>query len=206
MSIFPLKNSCFVTSVTLASLKAFGLESLDWEPEILRDAFQEQFELRKMSQKLFDKLNCGYTLVGTNAFPASIEGFLSSTAIMNNQPFEEDEIPYCSLENCAWSVWEYMNLIGETKNGAPTEEFAPDIIAYIQETGKINGVTEFPTYLAFANRPDGSMPDLTGDADAFMMYEARQKDYINRINRYVADKQARLNEELTLLKNARLIG
>lgn len=206
MEKWPLDKSCFVTSVTLAALKAFGLESLEWEPEILRDAFQDRFELPKMPQKLFDKLNCGYTLVGTDAFEGSIEGFLSSTAIMNNMSFDEDEIPYCTLEQCAWSVWEYINLTGDIENGRPSVKFSPDICLYLQEAGKANGVTKFPTWLDFATPENGALPDLTGDADLFSMYNARQESYISDMNAFVTQKQAVLAAELNKLKNAGIIA
>lgn len=39
MSTFPLKNNCFVTSVTLLSLCKLGPDSMNMEPETLRDAF-----------------------------------------------------------------------------------------------------------------------------------------------------------------------
>ena len=206
MSTFPLTKECFVTAVTLPALKAFGLESLDWEPEILRDAFEEQFDMKKMSQKLFDKLNCGYMLIGTDAFTSSIEGFLSATCIMNNLVFEEDEIPYCSLEQCAWSVWEYINLLGDIKDGAPTVEFSSDIVKYIQEAGRQNGVSKFPKWLSFADPENGSMPDTTGDPELFQMYNARQQDYISDLNGFVKYKQSLLTKELQDLHSTGLVG
>ena len=127
MSEFPLNSQCFVTPLALTAIKTFGLESLDWEPEVLRDCFEEQFDMKHMPQKMFDKLNCGYMLIGTDAFSSTIEGFLSATAIMNNLVFSEDEIPYCSLDMCAWSVWEYGMLMGEIEDGKSVEAFSPDI-------------------------------------------------------------------------------
>lgn len=206
MSEWPLSKECFVTSVTLATLKAFGLESLDWEPEILRDAFEEQFDMKKMPQKLFDKLNCGYTLVGTDAFNSTIEGFLSCTAIMNNLVFDESEPPFCSLEMCAWSVWEYSLLLGDLQDGKPTVEFSPDITAYIREAGKLNGVSRFPKWLSFANPESEPMPDMTGDTDLFEMYNARQDAFISNMNGFVTAKQQRLNEELRKLEELKIIG
>lgn len=206
MSDWPLNKECFVTSITLAALKKFGLESLDWEPEILRDAFEEQFDLAKLSQKAFDKLNCGYMLVGTDAFTSTIEGFLSATAIMNNLVFSEDEAPYCSLEMCAWSIWEYGELLGGIEDGKSTEQFCPDIIAYIQEVGKTNGVYRFPKWMEFANPPDNSMPDITSDADQFTMFENRQNNYISDLNGFVTAKQQLLTEELKKLQAAGIIG
>ena len=201
MSDWPLNKECFVTSITLAALKKFGLESLAFEPEILRDAFEEQFDLAKLSQKAFDKLNCGYMLVGTNAFEATIEGFLSATATMNNLLFDQAEVPFCSLEQCAWSVWEYLNLLGDIDNGQPTVTFCPDIVEYIRKAGNLNGISEFPPWLAFANSTP-AMPDISDDVEQFEMYRARQQDYISVIMASVAEKQERLNKELLELKNA----
>ena len=206
MSEWPLSKECFVTSVTLAALKAFGLESLDWEPEILRDAFEEQFEIKHMPQKLFDKLNCGYTLVGTDAFNSTIEGFLSCTAIMNNLVFDESEPPFCSLEMCAWSVWEYALVLGDLQDGKPTIEFSPDITAYIREVGKLNGISRFPKWLSFANKEDEPMPDTTGDADLFAMYNNRQDAFISDMNGFVQHKQQLLNDELRKLEELKIIA
>ena len=206
MSDFPLNSQCFVTPLALTAIKAFGLESLDWEPEILRDAFEAQFEMNKMPQKMFDKLNCGYMLIGTDAFSSTIEGFLSATAIMNNLVFSEDEIPYCSLDMCAWSVWEYLMLLGDIKDGAPTIEFSPDIITYIQQAGAQNGVYQFPKWLEFANPPKDALPDLTGDPDLFGSFMSRQENYISDLNGFVTEKQRLLTEELQKLQENGILG
>lgn len=202
----PLKNNCFVTSIALVGLKHLGPESMAYEPEILRDAFESQFGMQKMSQKMFDKLNCGYMLVSTDAFVSTIEGFLTATAVMNDLVFEEDEIPFCTLENCAWSVWEYINLMGEIKDGQPTEQFCPEIIEYIREAGKLNGVSKFPQWLAFADPSDDAIPDLTGDVSLFEMYQARQQDYISDLNGFVSKKQEDLTNELLNLQNSGFLG
>ena len=47
MSDFPLKKDCFVTSITLATLRSLGLESLDWDPLILRDAAEAAFDMKR---------------------------------------------------------------------------------------------------------------------------------------------------------------
>jgi hypothetical protein len=206
MSDFPLNRECFVTPLALTAIKKFGPESLEWEPEILRDAFEETFEMNKMPQKMFDKLNCGYMLIGTDAFSSTIEGFLSATAIMNNLVFSEDEAPYCSLEMCAWSIWEYINLMGDIKDGKPTIEFCPDIIKYIQEVGRTNGISKFPPWMEFANPEDASMPDMTGDADLFEMYNQRQSNYISDLNGFVTEKQKLLTEELLTLQKDGILG
>ena len=155
---------------------------------------------------MFDKLNCGYMLVSTDAFVSTIEGFLTATAVMNNLVFEEDTIPYCTLEQCAWSVWEYINLMGEIKDGMPTEQFCPEIITYIREVGRLNGVSTFPSWLSFANEDTGALPDLTGDISLFEMYQARQQDYISDLNGFVTTKQQELTSELLNLQQTGFLG
>ena len=139
-----------MSSVTLLSLCKLGPESMSMEPETLRDALEADFNMSKMPQKLFDKLNCGYMLVGTDAFTSTIEGFLTATAIMNNMVFDDTEIPFCTFKQCAWSIWEYINLLGDIQEGQPTVPFSDDIVIYIREAGKLNGISVFPNWMSFA--------------------------------------------------------
>lgn len=207
MIALPLTRDCFVTSITLAFLRQTGKDALDWDPLIVRDAFEGIFNIKKMPQRMFDKLNCGLTLIGTSLFTESIEGFLMGTACMNNLVIDGSTVSFCTLRNCAWGVWEYANLNGDIdQDSRPTEKFSPDIIKYIQEAGKLNGVTKFPVWLDFASLPSDSMPDMTEDLDLFEAYNSRQEDYIEGLNVFVSEKQAALTAELTELKRLGFIG
>lgn len=205
MSELPINKNSFVSTMAMLGMRALGLESLDWEPEILRDAFEDAYGIDKLSQRLFDKLNCGYMLVGTDAFTTSIEAFLSATAVMNNMVFEADEVPYCTFEMCAWSVWEYINLMGDIEDGKPTDQFSPEIILYIQKAANENGISRFPLWLKFAE-PENNLPDLSGDIDQFEMYQERQNDRISDMNGFVTRKQEELTEELTNLQKLGFLG
>jgi hypothetical protein len=118
---------------------------------------------------------------------------------MNNLVFDSSEIPYCELKHCAWSVYEYMNLLGDTENGKPTDVFCPEIITYIKEVGKSNGIYRFPDCLSFADSEQPLPADLTGDVTLFEMYHARQDDYIAEINNYVNNRKEMLEKELLQL-------
>lgn len=205
MSELPINKNSFVSTMAMLGMRALGLESLDWEPEILRDAFEDAYGIDKLSQRLFDKLNCGYMLVGTDAFTTSIEAFLSATAVMNNMVFEADEVPYCTFEMCAWSVWEYINLMGDIEDGKPTDQFSSEIILYIQKAANENGISRFPLWLKFAE-PENNLPDLSGDIDQFEMYQERQNDRISDMNGFVTRKQEELTEELTNLQKLGFLG
>ena len=203
MSRLPLDRNCFVTSITLATLSKLGLVALDMDPLMVRDAFQDVFDIREMPQRMFDKLNCGLTLVGTSLYTDSIEGFLSCTAVMNNQVIDGSTISYCK---CAWGVWEYMNLNGDVDaESKPTETFSPDIVAYIQQVANRNGVTSMPAWLKFAEKDASAMPDLSEDIDLFESYTARQESYVGAMNEYIKARQDELLKELKSLVEAGVI-
>ena len=120
--------------------------------------------------------------------------------------FDQETVPFCSLAECAWSVWEVGQLLGETQEGKSTLEFCPDIVKYIQEAGKLNGVTNFPVWLDFADDSPQEYPDMSGDVSQFDMYMQRQQEYIQRLNKAVTAKQERLTAELKELEKLGLVG
>lgn len=201
MKPLPLDRNCFVTSVTLVFLKKFGLDALDWDPIIVRDAFEEGFGFKKMPQRMFDKLNCGLSLIGTSLYTTTIEGFLTGTACMNNLVLGGNTAPYVDFEQCSWGIWEYANLNGDIDDKShPTEEFSPDIIKYIQDVGARNGITAMPVWMDFAEPEDtSSMPDMGEDVDLFNQYMQRQQEYREDMTRYVLGRQELLKLELQKL-------
>ena len=96
--------------------------------------------------------------------------------------------------------------MGDIKDGAPTIEFSPDIITYIQQAGAQNGVYQFPKWLEFANPPQDALPDLTGDPDLFGSFMSRQENYISDLNGFVTEKQRLLTEELQKLQENGILG
>lgn len=126
---------------------------------------------------------------------------------MNNMVLNSDTIPFVSLEQCAWGVWEYMNLNGDMdENKMPTETFSPDIIKYIQEAGKLNGIMKYPAWLDFAKLPDDAFPDLSDDVALFNAFMSRQDDYVTSISGFVALRQEQMAAELKKLADAGYIA
>lgn len=207
MTDFPLDRNCFVTSITLVALRRFGFDIMDWDPLVARDHFEAVFNLPKMPQKMFDKLNCGLMLVGTSLFTDSIEGFLTGTACMNNLSLSSSEISYCTFKQCAWGVWEYININGDMdSNTHPIETFCPDVIYYIQQVAHQNGISKMPEWLNFAKIPDNALPDMTGDVNLFEQYMRRQNENTEELNIYVTQRQKVLGDELKMLASQGFIG
>lgn len=196
-------RQAFVSTVALPALVKLGLESLEWDPLILRDAFQEEFNLGEMPQRTFDKLNTGYMLVGTTAFETTIEGFLAGTAVLNGLVLDTSAPPFVDIEQCSWALWEYGCLMAD----APEENisvFCPEIVEYIRQVGNLHGMTRFPEHMSFAN--SDTMAPIDGDIHQFEMYERRQDGYIDMLNAQIEERQAILAEQIKVLKDAGLVG
>lgn len=175
----------------------FGQQALDWDPLILRDAFQEAFSC-KLTQMGFDKLQAGVSLIGTNLFQQSIEVFLACTSLYANKRVRGQELPYVSLKDCCWAVFCYKELIGyDEKQDGP---FDPDIVMYIQAIMNKDGISQLPQFMSFANLDDQTMTNiqenLVSDVQAFEAYNRRQQQEVNEIKAYIKDKQKELAVQL----------
>lgn len=205
------EKGCFTTSITLSALRVFGPESLDWEPEVLIEEFEDRFKL-KLPQKNCDKLNCGYALVGTTGYTDTLEGFLTSNSVLCGIPFSEDTVPFNSLKTVNWGVWEYLNLTDEIdrKTNKPTVKFHPDIIGYMQQLMEASGVQKLPPWLSFAELDETGMDAvsqaLAADSTVFESYQKRQQSVINNLTAEVTAGNSKLTEQLKYLQEAGIIG
>lgn len=200
MNLFQRKD-CMLPIYTLAAISKFGQQALDWDPLILRDAFQQAFNC-KLTQRAFDKLMAGTTMIGTNLFSSSIQTFLACTAACNNKRIDSDKLTYVSLKDCCWSVFTYKDMLGWEQE-QDTQEFDPDIIMYINGLMQVDGISSLPEYMQFANLPEAKITTiqeaLVSDTDAFQAYTNRQLNQVQDINAYVKQMQQNLISQLTEL-------
>lgn len=197
MNLFERKD-CMLTVYTLAAIKKFGLEALQWDPLVLRDAFQDAFNC-KLSQKAFDKLMAGTAMVGTNLFTTSIQSFLACTAACNNKAIKQSQLSYVTLKDCCWSVFVWKQLIGYNPE-QDSQRFDLDIIMYIQALMTQAGISKLPKHMNFADFDKQKMSvietALVSDLTAFQAYNTRQLNEVQELNAYIRDKQYVLVQQL----------
>lgn len=161
----------FVSTCTLAAIRLFGMESLDWDPLILRDALQDELKTDRLPQKLFDKVNCGYSLIGTNGYPTHIEVFVPCNSLMANQPIDGETLGLDDPYTLAWGVWEYFRLTGDNTN---TVQFATDVAVYGGEVLYEAGITSPPDWLSWVIFDDTKIKRLDSSLSDPTFYSARQ--------------------------------
>ena len=190
------KDNPSVSTCTAASLRLLGLESLDWDPLVIRDSIQTALGLSKVPQKLFDKINCGYTMIGTNGYTASIETFAVCNAVMSSIAFEDGSMPLDDQYTLAWGVWEYFRLTGET---AETSQFSLDNAIYAGEVLYNAGITNPPDWLSWVEYDPVKLGRLDTLLDDPQFYMDRQNGLKAEIRNYCKEKDAQMVIQLERL-------
>lgn len=191
-----IKDRPFVSTCTAAALRLFGTESLDWDPLVIRDAMEDSLGVKALPQRLFDKINCGYTLVGTNGYTASLETFVPCNHVMSGIPIEEGSIGMDDHYTLSWGVWEYLKLTGDT-----VEEslFCIDTAVYAGEILYIAGITSPPSWLSWVEYDRAKIERLDSLLDDPQFYMDRQHGMINELENFCKQKDAQLINQLARL-------
>lgn len=189
-------SSSYVSTCSLAAIRLMGLESLDWDPLIIRDTMQDILKMPKMPQKLFDKINCGYTMIGTNGYTGSLEIFVPCNAIMSGIPIEEGSLGMDDQYSLAWGVYEYLKLTGDD----PKEvTFNVDTAVYAGEILYANGITTPPTWLDWAMIDPEKISRLDEVLEDPQFYMDRQAGMVKDIVNHCKTKEAEMISQLSSL-------
>ena len=182
MEIFT-SNKCTPATYALAIISVFGLQVLDWDPLIVKQSFQDYFQV-KLSQRAFNKLQAGLTMLGTDAFQATIQGFLMCTAACANKPITQGQVPFVSLKDACWAFYLYQQLLGQK-----LQDVAPQIDIYIQQLMRLQGITKLPQFMSCIQLDSGVLQkaqvQLASDQALFSAYNIRQQNTVVQLQSYV---------------------
>lgn len=197
MNIFE-SNKCTPATYALAMLSVFGLQVLQWDPLIVRDSFQDYFKV-KLTERAFNKLQAGLTMIGTDAFQSTIQGFLMCTAACANKPITQGQIPYVTLKDACWAFYLYQQLLGQN-----IQDVAPDIDIYIQQLLRLQGITKLPDFLSFIQLNPKVLQkaqlQLASDVTLFTAYNTRQQNTVQQLIYHVNSLKQQQAYQLQLLQ------
>lgn len=185
-----------VSVCTSAALRLLGVESMEWDPLVLRDSLQDSIGISKMPQKLFDKVNCGYTMIGTNGYTSSIETFAVCNSVMSSISFEDGVMPLDDQYTLSWGVWEYFRLTGDTVDSV---QFSIDTSVYAGEVLYAAGITSPPDWLSWVSYDPEKLARLDSLLDDPQFYMDRQHGLISELENYCREKDAKMVNHLKRL-------
>ena len=187
------KRDAFVSTCSLAAIRMFGLESLDWDALVIRDALEQELAIKKIPQRLFDKVNCGYSLMATNGYPTHLEIFVPCNAVMANQQIEEGTMGLDDPYTLAWGVWEYLRLTGESHEEV---QFSDDVRIYSGEVLYQAGMTDplpWLKWVQFDPVKEERLHTLLTDPE---FYNARQIALKDNLGKMINKRNQALTDEL----------
>lgn len=198
-----LKNpELFVSSAIAICIRKFGMEFLDWDPIVRRDTLEKALGVKKLSQKLFDKVNCGATLISTNGYTQRIEVFIPCNYVMSGRVLSESSMGLDDPYTLAWGVWEYKQLVNGTPDEDPEEPFITDIAVYSGQVLANDGILTAPSWMQFVEFDpiiEARVEENTATLPDFIDHQA---DMMNDLNAYVTDRQNKLAAQLEEIDKA----
>jgi len=141
-----LDNKAPSYALLVVTLKAFGMEALEWEPELLRQEIDREYDI-KLSDLQHDKLHAMVVCMVTDHFEHDWRVFETCVSLFNGESVDHEDLNPLEAEEIAVGLAEFMLLkkdvdIGPTHFGEEVRAYA-GIIFY--EYGMHHSPKIFPT-------------------------------------------------------------
>jgi hypothetical protein len=149
---------------------------LSWSPDTLRHAVLRDFGVSLPDASL-DRIQTSILLRTTDAFYRQVRTFIDACNILSGDTFDPWIFDPADLLECGWGIIE-AHLLAPPEPG--DEIFSPEIIRYIQERAKYEGVVVLPDVLAIANSPGDPIAQFSDDpamyGAVFQMQQSRSDE------------------------------
>lgn len=162
-------------------LKKYGLDSLEWEPELLRAEIDRDYDI-DISDLQHDKIQAAMSVLTTDHFESDWRVFEVSSHLFNNEPIDHDDLSPLEAEQLAVALAEF-NLIKE-----PDEKvvFSDEIRAYVGLTCHEYGLHKAPKIFPTAIMPKSNKADDKEKNEALReIFDAHANyvlDYLEKID------------------------
>ncbi len=141
----------------LFSIKPEMLQDfMSWDPQTIKMEIKDTFGI-DMPEANFNKFMAARELVTSNAFWKSLPDFIDLCNALDDGSFDPRVFDIAAVGEIAWAITESVLLWPPDKSSS--EEFAPDILAYIREVAAAEGLTRIPSILKFAIPEDDKIWD-----------------------------------------------
>ena len=190
----------FASSVIVLLIDNFGTECLGWEPETVDTEIEETFKIR-VTPQLSDKINAASSLLNSDLYHKSLEGFNAVNTAFSFKPVSSGEFNFATLDDTMWGCTEARLLEGA--DVFDISGFSHDIAHYVGELLSVEGITRPPSILSFAEFDPGELDRVTltisGDPELAAMYDQRQIQEVAQLEQLAMNRLKNLFKELESL-------
>jgi hypothetical protein len=184
----------FATTLLIVLIDRFGDEMINnengvWTPQTIRDEVVECFSV-KLTDAAIGKVMAAASIITTDKMRSSLPSFLTVAHGLLGDGSDWYYAEPIDVEDLAWCLTEAMLLYPVSPDAA----FDPQIVGYVQEMLKREGMLFPPSILRFAD-PDADRELGAEDEDIVR----NQIDRTNAVQEYIdVQLQKMLNEVLSL--------
>lgn len=195
-------QNSFATTLLMLFLDMYGTESFDWDPLTIQTEIEKDFGI-KLSRPVFDRLMAGIAVVGTDAFFTSLPDFINLCNVMSGDSYDPTVFDPADTGECAWGMTEALMLSPPEDN--ETEPFSQQIVDYISEALKSEGILTPPDILRIGLKEDAAQLldkvryDFSDDPDMFNAIFDVEKSKTEDINAMVKERLKTLVQQLESL-------
>lgn len=167
-----------VAALLTAFIKVYGVEALQWEPEIIRAEIEEDFGI-ELNDLQANKLHAGITMITTDRFEQDYQTFETCVNLINNQDDDFDTVNVPEAEDIVRAVGEYSLINHDQPNFNGEVSRYAGLIFY--EFGYCQAPKLFPTaLLPECNKCDVEQKE-EALAEAFDAHVSYVADYLEKL-------------------------
>lgn len=154
-------------------LRKYGVESLGWQPEFLRDEIKSDFNV-DMSDLQSDKIQAGFTILQSDLFQNQWEVFKTVCHLLNNTPDSFEDPTPLEAEELASALAHYKLFV---ENGEDVPAFSDEVKAYIGVVFYHYGMSEAGAIFKDALMPSSATKADPSDKNSALseIYDTRSK-------------------------------
>ena len=168
-------DKTFATELLAIAMDKYGADIMEWEPETLRMAMQEDFSV-ELPEINCDKLQALITAYTTNLFFKSAETFHHICGALSNYDMNVELWEPLAPEVLLWGMYEVLLNVADTNMSDVLTEFSDEVRAYIGVSLNEDGMADGPDLLAIGTGGNNAVDQWADDEVMFKGVWQNQQD------------------------------
>ena len=172
-------------ALLIVVLKKYGLDSLEWEPELLRAEIEKDYDIH-LSDLQQDKIQAAMNILTSDHYEHDWRVFEVSSHLLNNQPMDHEDVCPLEAEEIAVALAEVRLIKTDTLDEGEKFEFGDEVRAYAGHIFYEYGMHKSPKIFPKAIMPKSNEADDKGKNEAlkeiFDAHAAYVLDYLEKID------------------------
>lgn len=197
-----LNADSFATTLLTLFIDTYGTEAFEWDPKTIESEIESDYGI-KLPRNILDRLMAAIAVVSTDSFFQSLPDFINLCNVLSGDSFDPTVFDPADAGECAWGMTEALML--SPPEDDEQEPFAQEIVDYISEMLKSEGILTPPDILKVGLRKDYKEViekvkyDFSDDPEMFQAIFETEQSKTQDINDMIKARLAAMVQQLEKL-------